>query len=572
MIIPLAHEDLRGRRWPWVTIAIIALSTFIFLGTHNAMEREAQQIAQAQMHILLLSARYPDTRMTPDVRQIVDAYKHQNADAYKQLASSVPGQLPVDSWDTQFLAKNWTPAGADSEMVELSLKLQQARDNSIAWNYAFHPSHRTWKSYITANFLHAGWLDIIFNMWFLWLAGTVLEDIWGRIVYPIFYLACGALVFAIHAALFPGSLAPVLGASGAIAGLMGAFLARFPKTRVRLLFMVSLKPVRLFMPAYVIIPLWLLAQVFWRALSAALGMNAGVAYWADIGGFAFGALAALLLKYSGIEHSLDQAIEAKVSWTADPLIVRAEESLARNDPADAIASLHQLVAEKPDSIEGWEMLLAAQQREKGDQGQGQKDTLEALCRLHAASGEMAARMERLRPVHGPRRRRRSRAVSGSSSAAILKVKTTGKALRPSMSVSPKTTPGSAPPSQPSSPPLASASRISKSLNARRNSITPQPIRPFRIPISTLQSRKALSSARNPLPRRKPAATAAEITGAMLHRLFSFFSRERHANRPAPCALRVRRNTGTARCRFASRAITIVCPCPNPGRNGCHSEF
>ncbi len=388
MIIPLAHEDLRGRRWPWVTIAIIVLSTVVFLGTHNAMEREAQQIAHAQMHVLLLSARYPDTRMTPDMRQMVDAYKHENADAYKQLASSVPGQLPVDSWDTQFLAKNWTQAGADSEMADLSLKLQQARDNSIAWNYAFHPSHRTWKSYITANFPHAGWLDIIFNMWFLWLAGTVLEDIWGRIVYPIFYLACGALVFAIHAALFPGSLAPVLGASGAIAGLMGAFLARFPKTRVRLLFMVSLKPVRFFVPAYVIIPLWLLAQVFWGALAGALGMNAGVAYWADIGGFAFGALAALLLKYSGIEHSLDQAIEAKVSWTADPLIVRAEESLTRNDPADAIASLHQLVAEKPDSIEGWEMLLAAQQRAKGDQGQGQKDTLEALCRLHAASGEM----------------------------------------------------------------------------------------------------------------------------------------------------------------------------------------
>lgn len=176
MIIPLAHEDLRGRRWPGVTIAIIALNALIFLGTHNAMERETQQVARAQLHVLLLSARYPDTRMTRDVRQMIDAHEHQNPDAYRQLASPVPGQTPVDDWDTQFQAKNWTQAEADSEMAALSLKLQQARDSSIAWNYAFHPFHRTLKSYITANFLNGSWLDIILNMWFLWLAGTVLED------------------------------------------------------------------------------------------------------------------------------------------------------------------------------------------------------------------------------------------------------------------------------------------------------------------------------------------------------------------------------------------------------------
>jgi hypothetical protein len=144
-------------------------------------------------------------------------------------------------------------------------------------------------------------------------------------------------------------------------------------------------------PAFIILPLWLLIEVFWGAIFAAAHAEGGVAHWAHIGGFAFGALGALLMKYTGIEHSLDRAIDAKVSWTADPLIVRATESLAENNPAGAIASLRQHVAEKPDSIEGWEMLLKAQQRRQDSQGQ--KESLEVLCRLHAAAGELDSAWE-----------------------------------------------------------------------------------------------------------------------------------------------------------------------------------
>jgi membrane associated rhomboid family serine protease len=384
MIVPLAHENMRGRRLPWVTIAIIAINFVVFLATNGSMDRESQLNGQTQLHIILLSARFPDTSMTPDAKEIVWAFKRQHANVYKQLGQ--PGRQPVDSWDAQLLARDWTQADADSEMARLDTDLQQARNGSIIWNYAFHPFHPTLKSYITAGFLHGGWLHIIFNMWFLWLAGTVLEDTWGRIVYPIFYLICGILGFAIHAIVFPGSLVPVVGASGAIAGLMGAFLARFPKTRIRLAWILFIKPIKFYVPAYIILPAWLLIQLFWGSLTAAAQSEAGVAYWAHVGGFAFGALGALVLKYTGIEHSLDQAIEAKVSWTADPRIVRATESLAENNPAGAIASLRQLVAEKPDSVEGWEMLLAAQQRRQDLAGQ--KETLEALCRLHAAAGEM----------------------------------------------------------------------------------------------------------------------------------------------------------------------------------------
>jgi membrane associated rhomboid family serine protease len=385
MIIPLAHENLRGRRWPWVTIAIIAINFVVFLGTHNVMEQELQQIAGSELHILLLSARYPDTQMTPDVAQMVDAYKQQHPDLYERMAFSSE-RPPIDLWDAQFKARTWDQADADTEMAQLSSELQRARDSSIIWKYAYHPFHPTLRSYITANFLHGGWLHIIFNMWFLWLAGVLLEDTWGRIAYPIFYLVCGALALVMHGIIFPGSLVPVIGASGAIAGLMGAFLARFPKTRIRLAWIIFIKPIRFYVPAYIILPLWLVVEVFWGGVFAAARVEGGVAHWAHIGGFAFGALGALLVKCSGLEHSLDQAIDAKVSWTADARIVRATDSLEENNPAAAIAALRQLVAEKPDSVEGWEMLLAAQQRRQDLQGQ--KETLEGLCRLHVSAGEM----------------------------------------------------------------------------------------------------------------------------------------------------------------------------------------
>src|SRR5271168_2768473 len=113
----------------------------------------------------------------------------------------------------------------------LSGKFDALHSDSLAWNYAFHSYHPTIKSFITALFLHGGWLHIIFNMWFLWLAGTILEDAWGRVVYPIFYLLSGVFSWLVQGVVFPDSFVVGVGASGAIAGLMGAFLARFPTVK-----------------------------------------------------------------------------------------------------------------------------------------------------------------------------------------------------------------------------------------------------------------------------------------------------------------------------------------------------
>src|SRR2546425_9898006 len=130
--------------------------------------------------------------------------------------------------------RDWDFPEVNPEMEALAQQLADLQRDSILERYAFIPNKHPLASYVTAGFLHGGWLHLIFNMWFLWLAGSVLEDAWGRLIYPLFYLLAGAVALLVHAGVFSGSIGPVLGASGAVAGLMGAFLVRFAKTRNKL--------------------------------------------------------------------------------------------------------------------------------------------------------------------------------------------------------------------------------------------------------------------------------------------------------------------------------------------------
>jgi len=141
----------------------------------------------------------------------------------------------------------------------------------------------------TSMFLHGGWLHLIGNMWYLWIFGDNVEDRLGRFRYLLFYLAAGAVAALLHYATNPASEAPTLGASGAIAGVLGAYLAAFPRARV-----ITLVPLFFFfrvmaLPAALVLGLWFVMQFFLGALSLGYGgSGGGVAWWAHVGGFAFG--------------------------------------------------------------------------------------------------------------------------------------------------------------------------------------------------------------------------------------------------------------------------------------------
>lgn len=146
---------------------------------------------------------------------------------------------------------------------------------------------------VTHMFLHAGLLHLGGNMLFLWIFGDNLEEQMGRLGFLLFYLACGLAAALAQIAAEPFSSVPMVGASGAIAGVMGGYLLMFPKAKVDVIAIIIILIRRFTMPAWIMLALWFVFQLFSGYLMH--GAEGGVAYWAHSGGFIAGAVLTLPL-------------------------------------------------------------------------------------------------------------------------------------------------------------------------------------------------------------------------------------------------------------------------------------
>jgi membrane associated rhomboid family serine protease len=156
-----------------------------------------------------------------------------------------------------------------------------------------------WATLCSSMFLHGSLLHLLGNLWFLWIFGDNVEDRLGHVPYLIFYLAGGVFAGCCHYAVDPGSTVPTIGASGAVAAVMGAYLLLYPHANV-----ISLVPILFFLhivviPAPVFLGIWFLIQLLQGSFAAGTAEAAGVAWWAHIGGFVAGIALAFLLGKSG---------------------------------------------------------------------------------------------------------------------------------------------------------------------------------------------------------------------------------------------------------------------------------
>jgi membrane associated rhomboid family serine protease len=143
--------------------------------------------------------------------------------------------------------------------------------------------------FFTMMFLHGGWLHLILNMWTLWLFGPTVEDRLGHGRYLAFYLACGLAASIAHVVFNPTSIVPALGASGAIAGVLGCYLRLFPMARVVVVVPIIFIPLFFEVYAFVFVGLWFLVQIFQGTVELLLSTSGGgVAWWAHVGGFVAG--------------------------------------------------------------------------------------------------------------------------------------------------------------------------------------------------------------------------------------------------------------------------------------------
>jgi membrane associated rhomboid family serine protease len=350
MLIPVGHDNMTARRWPVITIGLIVINTVVFLFTNSAMEKQAPELGQAKAHILILAAQHTELKLQPEAQHLVDSFKESHPAQWKQIQN--PYRDIIDAYDAKIKLMD-DPEKLQQEMDTVTAEYVKVSSTSMAEHYAFVPANPKPISYLTANFLHGGWLHLIGNMWFLWLAGFVLEDAWGRGLYAIFYLVAGAAALQFYAWSNPGSITPTLGASGAVAALMAAFLVRFPKMKIEMAWLFLFRLYRFKAAAYWLLPLWLLMEMFYGSL---FGSMSGVAHWAHVGGFLFGALAAFGLQFTSLENKTNKSIEEKIAWTAEPEIDQASTLMDRGQLDEAAAMLSHHLAIKPDSIDAWNLV------------------------------------------------------------------------------------------------------------------------------------------------------------------------------------------------------------------------
>ena len=149
---------------------------------------------------------------------------------------------------------------------------------------------------LTSLFLHGGWMHLIGNMWFFWIFGDNVEDRLGHGLFLAFYLAGGVFASLCHWYSDPASGVPVIGASGAVAAILGAYAVTWPLARIRCIVVLIVFVTLIELPALIVLGFWFLTQILEASRQMQLGVSGGVAFWAHVGGFLAGTIAMPLLR------------------------------------------------------------------------------------------------------------------------------------------------------------------------------------------------------------------------------------------------------------------------------------
>jgi membrane associated rhomboid family serine protease len=200
----------------------------------------------------------------------------------------IPLRDVIPSRTTPFVTVAIIVVNAAAFLFELALPGPDRQ--AFLREFGLVPAEFAWTTLITSMFLHGGWLHAIGNMWYLWIFGDNVEDRMGHGRYLVFYLACGVVAGLAQALVNPDSPIPTIGASGAIAGVMGAYFVLYPQSRV-----LTLIPLFIFIeiievPAIFFLGFWFLMQLFAGVGSVAIttGNQGGIAFWAHVAGFVAG--------------------------------------------------------------------------------------------------------------------------------------------------------------------------------------------------------------------------------------------------------------------------------------------
>jgi membrane associated rhomboid family serine protease len=360
MIIPIGHDDSAVRRLPWVTWSIIALCLLALLGTdfEAAYESPAKDVYFEQAADYFREHAYlvGHDEILEHVRYDVPP---------NQRSQYVPALRELTG-----LHAPETPEGIAAEqreldrLTDLALGLTKPEGETNAnpfQRWGLVPEAMSLTTIVTHVFMHAGWLHWLGNMLLLFVMGPALEDRWGRPLYASFYLAAGAFAGVFYATLAHDPSMPLVGASGAISGVMGAFLIRHWHVEMRFAYFLF-AGLRLYRgifsaPAWAMLPLWFGKELLSAWFADASGLQSGVAYWAHVGGFVFGAGIAAAIRVAKIEERfIHDKIESQITVTEGNETIDA--ALAARDQGDLETAFTMLAEEVERSPEDVDAVLA----------------------------------------------------------------------------------------------------------------------------------------------------------------------------------------------------------------------
>jgi len=350
MLIPIGTAK-RIRSWPFVTIGLIVANLIIYMISSTVLNRQIARIEMLRQRMWQIEKEYLPAGSYFDSWQFMSGETIENRDQ-QVLNGEI---IPSDSYDYQV----WEG---------LYLEYKERREHLVFEQWGFIPARFNLFRIVTSIFLHGGLMHLLGNMLFLWIAGANLEGEVGWKTYLLLYLVFGLAASLFHYGLDPSSEVPTIGASGAIAGLMGAFLMRFYKTKIVFLFIffmiykVFTKKFRI--PAYICLSLWFLDQF----ISARYASDAGVAFGAHVGGFIIGACIMVVLHMAEILPPLNPAGDEDEDYLKNSRKMvkhlNNKQEIIQNATVENLPALLAIVRVEPENIDA-QLALARMQFESG---------------------------------------------------------------------------------------------------------------------------------------------------------------------------------------------------------------
>jgi membrane associated rhomboid family serine protease len=363
IILPIGHDDSAVRRQPWVTYALMGMCLLALLATNGDAEEAETRAAAAQERLVAALDSWSEHSYLSLPPAALKPLPQEIAAHYETLSTS--GTLPpADASQAELAAEQ---AELDGALSGALAELTAANASHPYRVYGLLPGAITLRGLIAHMFMHAGWMHLIGNLFMLFMAGPALEDRWGRPLFAAVYGVSGIGGALLFAAFSQNPELPLVGASGAIAGVFGAFLVRFWSTQIRFWYLLwlgfSMRTGTFERPAYLMLPLWLANEVLQAGLAHAIGVTSGVANTAHIGGFLVGAAAAYAVKASKLDERLERALEAKTTAYGNVAVADALALREQGDLAGAIRQLAQQLKRTPRDGEAvdayWDACVAA---------------------------------------------------------------------------------------------------------------------------------------------------------------------------------------------------------------------